>query len=42
MAGIFDNLPGYLKVSDAGGRGSCGVSETHHADVIQARRMGFV
>ena len=42
VAGIFDNLPGYLKVPDAGRQRFRRLDEAHHADVVEAQRMGFV
>ncbi len=39
MAGVFDSLPGYLKVPNPGGHGSCKTYiETHYAHCIASRR----
>ncbi len=40
MAGIFDNLPGYLKVPASRRQGFRRLDEAHHADAVQARRNG--
>ena len=42
IAGIFDNLPGYLKVPNPADKDFDGVDEAHHSHVVQAQRMGFV
>ena len=42
MAGIFDNLPGYLKVPNPADTDFDGLDEAHHAHPIQAQRLGFV
>ena len=41
MAGIFDNLPGYLKVPDSHRCRPSHVLETHNSDSVQARSVGF-
>ena len=42
MAGIFDILPGYLKMPTPDRRRSGRLPEAHHADAGQARSLGFV
>ena len=42
MAGIFDILPGYLKMPNAGRQGPEDLSEAHHAQALEAERMGIV
>ena len=42
MAGIFDNLPGYLKVPDPEDADFAAYIEAHHADRREAVGMGFV
>ena len=42
IAGIFDNLPGYLKVPNPDRQGFRGMDDAHHSQVVQAEGMGFV
>ena len=42
MAGIFDILPGYLKMPYACGQRSEDVSGARHAEAIEAGRLGVV
>ena len=42
MAGIFDILPGYLKMPNPDRQGLEDVSEPHHAEDLQARRVAVV
>ena len=42
MAGIFDNLPGYLKVPTPADKDFDALDEAHHAERLQTGRMGFV
>ena len=42
MAGIFDILPGYLKMPTPADTDFKAYIEAHHADSVEAGRMGFV
>ena len=42
MAGIFDNLPGYLKVPNPADKDFTGWMAPHHAQIVQAQGLGIV